>query len=104
MPYFANFKLAKSSSRHSCSLVRDFQKWFQNENIFKIGLAPKVQSFLKSLKKAENSKSKKCAKIDFLLCKSTLLSNILNICAFYSKIVDVYLVTVLRKFVSNAQA
>ena len=43
--YFANFKLAKSTSRHNCSRARDFQNWFQNENNFKIELAPKRQSF-----------------------------------------------------------
>ena len=56
MPYFTNFKLAKSWSRLSCSLVRDFQKWFQNENNSKIEVAPKRQSFSKSLNKAKNLK------------------------------------------------
>ena len=42
---FTNFKVAKSTFRQSCSLVRDFQKWFQNGNNFKIEVAPKRQSF-----------------------------------------------------------
>ena len=42
---FMNSKLAKSKSRHSCSLARDFQKWFQNENHLKSEAAPKRQSF-----------------------------------------------------------
>ena len=97
MPYFANFKLAKSIERASLGwVVRDFQKWFQNENNSKIEVALKRQSFLKSLQKVKNSKRSKSAKIEILLCLSTVLSNILKICAFWSKIVEVYLVNDLK--------
>ena len=37
--------VAKSRSRQCCSLVKKFQKWFQNENNSKIEVARKRQSF-----------------------------------------------------------
>ena len=82
MPYFTNLKLAMSWSRLSCSLVRHFQKWCQNENNSKIEVAQKRQSFSKSLNKAKISKCPKCLKIEILLYKAALLSNISKFHAF----------------------
>ena len=56
VPFLTNFNISKSRFRHSCSLVRDFQKWFQNENNSKIEVASKRQSFYQVLHKAKISK------------------------------------------------
>ena len=45
-------------------MVRDFQKWFQNENNSKIEVAPKRQSFYQALHKAKISKLSDWAEIE----------------------------------------
>ena len=54
--FLTNFDISKSTFRHSCSLVRDFQKWFQNENNSKIEVESKRQIFYQVLHKAKISK------------------------------------------------